>query len=75
MTEPLYLIKPLIFSIQADGDLVLLYNESACVAYNMTGTEKFNGTFDFTVSKVSAGRYPGTLLVTGPQMIKEIKLR
>lgn len=58
-----------------DGDLVLLYNESACVAYNMTGTEKFNGTFDFTVSKVSAGRYPGTLLVTGPQMIKEIKLR
>ena len=33
----------------------------------MTGTEKYNGTFDFTVSKVSAGRFPGTLLVMGPQ--------
>lgn len=58
-----------------DGDLVLLYNDSACVVYNMAGKEKFNGTFDFTVSKVSAGRSPGTLLVMGPQMIKEVKLK
>lgn len=58
-----------------DEDLVLLYNDSACMAFNMTGTEKFNGAFDFTVSKVSAGRFPGTLLVMGPQMIKEIKLQ
>lgn len=36
-----------------DGDLVLLYNDSSCKVYNMTGTEKYNGTFDFTVSKVS----------------------
>ncbi len=53
----------------------MLYNDSSCVVYNMTGTEKFNGVFDFTVSKVSAGRFPGTLLVMGPQMIKEIKLQ
>ena len=58
-----------------DGDLVLLYNDSSCRVYNMTGTEKYNGTFDFTVSKVSAGRFPGTLLVMGPQKITEIKLQ
>ena len=58
-----------------DGDLVLLYNDSSCKVYNMTGTEKYNGTFDFTVSKVSAGRFPGTLLVMGPQKMTEIKLQ
>lgn len=58
-----------------DGDLILLYNDSSCKVYNMTGTEKYNGTFDFTVSKVSAGRFPGTLLVMGPQKMTEIKLQ
>ena len=58
-----------------DGDLVLLYNDSSCKVYNMTGSEKYNGTFDFTVSKVSAGRFPGTLLVMGPQKMTEIKLQ
>lgn len=58
-----------------DGGLVLLYNDSSCKVFNMTGTEKYNGTFEFTVSKVSAGRFPGTLLVMGPQMMMEIKLQ
>lgn len=58
-----------------DGGLVLLYNDSSCKVFNMTGTEKFTGTFDFTVSKVSAGRFPGTLFVMGPQMMTEIKLQ
>lgn len=58
-----------------DGDYVLLYNDSSCRVYNMSGTEKFNATFDFTVSKVSAGRFPGTLLVMGPQRMMEIKMQ
>ena len=58
-----------------DGDLVLLYNDSSCRVYNMKGTEKFTGSFDFTVSKVSGGRFPGMLLVMGPQKIAEIKLQ
>lgn len=58
-----------------DGDLVLLYNDSGCQAYNTRGVQKFTGSFDFTVSRVSAGRFPGTLLVVGPQMMKEIKLQ
>lgn len=58
-----------------DEGLVLLYNDSSCKVYNMTGTEKYNGDFDFTISKVSAGRFPGTLLVMGPQKMMEIKLQ
>ena len=58
-----------------DGDLVLLYNDNSCRVYNMAGTEKFNGTFDFSVSKISAGSLPGTLLVMGPQKIQEIRMR
>ena len=38
-----------------DEDLVLLYNDNSCLVYNMAGTEKFKGSFDFPVSKVSAG--------------------
>ena len=53
-----------------DGDLVLLYNDEACCVYNMAGTQKFSGAFDFPISKVSAGRFPATLLVMGPQTIK-----
>ncbi|MCD7909203.1 MAG: DUF5711 family protein, partial [Clostridium sp.] len=61
--------------VNIDGDLILLYNDGACQVYNMNGVQKFSGSFDFTVSKVSAGRFPGTLLVTGPQMMKEIRLQ
>ena len=58
-----------------DEDLVLLYNDNSCLVYNMAGTEKFKGSFDFPVSKVSAGNMPGTLLVMGPQKMQEIRLR
>ena len=57
-----------------DGDYVLLYNEDSCEVYNMQGNLKFRGEFDFTVSKVTKGRLPGTFIVMGPQTIKEIKL-
>ena len=43
--------------------------------YNMSGTEKFDATFDFPVSKIRKGRFPGTLVVTGPQQMQELKLR
>ena len=57
-----------------DGDYVLLYNEGSCEVYNMQGVLKFKGEFDFTVSKITKGRLPGTFIVTGPQTMKEIKL-
>lgn len=58
-----------------DEDLVLLYNDNSCLVYNMTGTEKFKGTFDFSVSGISAGNMPGTLLVMGPQKMQQIRFR
>jgi hypothetical protein len=58
-----------------DGDLVTLYNDNSCCVYNMAGTEKFSGSFDFTVTKVLSGRFPGTLLVLGTQKMEEIRLK
>lgn len=58
-----------------DGDRVFLYNENSCRVYNLSGRLKFSGTFDFPVSKVRNGRFPNTLIVTGPQNMKEIRLQ
>lgn len=62
-------------SVDIDGDHILLYNEDSCQMYNMWGTLKFQGEFDFAVTKVTNGKYPNTLIVTGPQAMKEIKLQ
>ena len=58
-----------------DGEHVILYNEDSCRVYNMSGRLKFEGTFDFPVSRIRNGRFPNTLLVTGPQNMKEIRLQ
>lgn len=58
-----------------DDNLVILYNEESCKVFNMTGTQIFDGTFDFTISTIRKGSGWGTLLVTGPQTIKEIQLQ
>lgn len=60
---------------QIDGKLVILYNEDSCRIFNMAGVEKLYATFDFPISIVRRGRFPNTLLVTGPQIMREIKLR
>lgn len=62
-------------SVDIDGDLVILYNEDSCKIYNMSGVLKLYASFDFTVSKIRRGSFPNTLVVTGPQIMKEIKLR
>jgi hypothetical protein len=58
-----------------DGERVILYNEDSCRVYSMSGRLKFSGTFDFPVSKIRNGKLPNTLIVTGPQIMKEIRLR
>ncbi|MDO4267711.1 MAG: DUF5711 family protein [Eubacteriales bacterium] len=58
-----------------DGDLIILYNEDSCRIFNTAGVEKLYATFDFAVSKIRRGRMPDTLIVTGPQQMREIKLR
>ena len=41
----------------------------------MWGNLKFEGNFDFTISKITNGSFPNSLIVTGPQNMKEIKLQ
>lgn len=58
-----------------DGNRVILYNDNSCRVYNMSGRLKFAGTFDFPISRIRNGRFPNTLIVTGPQNMKEIRLQ
>ncbi len=58
-----------------DGELIFLYNDNSCKVFNMAGVEKLDTTFDFAVTKIRRGRMPNTLLVMGPQEMREIKLR
>ncbi|MDO4330687.1 MAG: DUF5711 family protein [Lachnospiraceae bacterium] len=61
--------------VSIDEDRILLWNENSFLAYNLSGTEKFNGTFDFTISKVTAGRFPNSYIITSPQKMREITLQ
>lgn len=58
-----------------DGDLILLYNEESCQVYNLSGVLKLEAEFDFPVTKIRKGRFPNTLIITGPQNMKEIKMQ
>jgi len=58
-----------------DGDLIFLYNEESCRVYSISGVEKLSASFDFTVSKIRKGRFPNTLIITGPGEMKEIKMQ
>ena len=58
-----------------DGELIFLYNDNSCKVFNMAGGGKLDTTFDFAVTKIRRGRMPNTLLIMGPQEMREIKLR
>ena len=58
-----------------DGELIILYNDNSCKIFNMSGVEKFNATFDFSILKIRKGRRPNTLIVMGTQEMMEIKLK
>jgi len=60
--------------VDIDGDNIFLYNEDSCRIYNRFGNLKYEGTFDFPVSGMGNGSFPNQIIVTGPQVIKEIKL-
>lgn len=57
-----------------DGDLIILYNEDSCEIFNMAGVQKLYASFDYPITKIRKGRFPNTLVVTGPQQMREIKL-
>ena len=60
--------------VDIDEDFIFLYNENSCKIYNSHGILKYEGEFDFTVSKINKGSQPNQIIVAGPQVIKEIRL-
>lgn len=61
--------------IDIDGDMVILYNENSCKVYSISGKERFNGMFDFTVSKIRRGSQFNSLIITGGDTVREIRLK
>lgn len=61
--------------VSLDGNMIIMYNEESCKIFNLSGVEKLSAEFDFEVSRIRRGAFPNTLIVTGPQVMKEIKLR
>lgn len=57
-----------------DGNLIILNNEDSCRIFNISGVEKLYASFDFPISRIRKGRFPNTLILTGPQQMREIKL-
>lgn len=73
-----------VFSIDLDfqyqkvaisGQWVILWNENFCKVYNMHGVEKFSGELDVEPGIIVAGGSVDTLIVTGQETMKEIKLK
>lgn len=60
--------------VDIDGNLVILHNQDSCMIFNMAGVLKLKTSFDFTVSKIRKGKCPNTLILTGPQVMRQIKL-
>ncbi len=58
-----------------DGNMVILNNDESCRIFNLSGVEKLAVDFDFSVSRIRKGSFPNTYIVTGPQVMKEIKLK
>ncbi len=57
-----------------EGDMVFLYNEDSCRIYNHYGNLKYEGTFDYTIAKITKGKIPNQIIVTGPQIMQELLL-
>ena len=57
-----------------EGDMVFLYNEDSCRIYNHYGNLKYEGTFDYTIARITKGKLPNQIIVTGPQIMQELLL-
>ncbi len=57
-----------------EGDMIFLYNENSCRIYNHYGSLKYEGTFDYTVARITNGKLPNQIIVTGPQTMQELLL-
>ncbi len=60
--------------VEADGDMIFLYNGDQCRIYNRYGVLKYDGSFGTEISRMAKGKLPGQFIVTGPSVMKEIML-
>lgn len=61
--------------VDIDGNMIIMYNDDSCKVFNLAGAERFSGEFDFPVLKIRQKTgLSNTLIVTGPQTMKEVKL-
>lgn len=58
-----------------EGDQVLLWNENSFEAYNLSGVQKFGGSFEETILKVKTGRYSNSYQLICPGKLVEITLQ
>ncbi len=61
--------------VDISDDLVILYNEEACLIYNTAGNLKYYGDLGMEIEKMNQGRSAGSVIVTGTQVMKEIRLK
>lgn len=61
--------------ISIQGDFVILNNENSCRVYSLTGKERFSGEFDFSVAKVTRGHTFNSLIISGGDRMREIRLK
>lgn len=61
--------------VDISGDMVILYNEEACQIYSTGGSLRYSGELGMEIEKITQGRSAGTVIVTGPQMMREIRLQ
>ena len=58
-----------------DGGYIFIYSSDSLLIFNMSGTEKFNGSIDFPIARVIKGPMPKEFLLAGPTAMKSIRLK
>lgn len=61
--------------VSISGNQVILWNEGNFQIYNMMGTKRYDGSFEDTISHISAGRFSDSYILTSPQMMREMILQ
>ncbi len=60
--------------VAVEGDMIILYNEDSCWIYNRYGNLKYEGTFDYSVARITKGKLPNQIIVTGSTTMQELLL-
>lgn len=62
-------------AIDVDRDFVILRSEDSVKIIGVNGKERFTGSFDFSFSKIVRGSGINSLIVTGGDSVREVRLK